>query len=242
MTRKPFPKPVEAAVFLASRRRCALCFGLHGDFRVKLGQLAHIDRNPSNSAEENAAFLCTTHHAKYDTVSRQTKGFSPDELKLYRTLLYEHVQKPGARPDTVALKEGATLQRGKHHGHGVSLDVYDRRVPVYRKTTDFMRTVLKDLNPQIEDIFRFATDTDEALFLFADPLPITLHKSTNEALRLHALAFMLYPRNATPGTVAAEAEANRPALAAESTEIAVWFSAQFEELRTRLVPFLQLAD
>ena len=50
MTRKRFPKPVETEVLTKCRRRCALCFGLKGDAKVKEGQLAHIDRNSANAA------------------------------------------------------------------------------------------------------------------------------------------------------------------------------------------------
>jgi hypothetical protein len=57
-----------------------MCFHLHGDLSVKAGQLAHIDRDPSNDAEANLAFLCLRHHDEYDTKPRQSKRWQPAEL------------------------------------------------------------------------------------------------------------------------------------------------------------------
>jgi hypothetical protein len=89
MPRKPISQQVETAILTLSRRRCALCFGLHGDFEVKRGQVAHVDRNADNSAIENLAFLCTPHHDEYDSTTRQSKGLTAPELRHYRQELYE---------------------------------------------------------------------------------------------------------------------------------------------------------
>ena len=89
MPRKSITLQVETAVLTLSRRRCALCFGLHADFEVKRGQIAHIDRNADNSAIENLAFLCIPHHDEYDSTTRQSKGLTAPELKRYRQELYK---------------------------------------------------------------------------------------------------------------------------------------------------------
>ena len=49
----------------------------------------------TNVATENAAWLCANHHARYDGVSRQTKGYTPHE----RSQLYEYVAQGNAWPD-----------------------------------------------------------------------------------------------------------------------------------------------
>ena len=69
------------------RRRCALCHGLFGDLAVKEGQLAHVDHDPSNSSEDNLAFLCLNHHDQYDSKRSQSKGVTPAELRVYRAAL-----------------------------------------------------------------------------------------------------------------------------------------------------------
>lgn len=74
-----------------SRRRCALCFFFHGDLSEKRGQIAHLDDDRSNSAEDNLAFLCLDHHSLYDTTTSQHKGYTIDEAKKARQQLYAAV-------------------------------------------------------------------------------------------------------------------------------------------------------
>lgn len=227
MRRKRFPTTVETEVLTKCRRRCALCFGLNSDTTIKTGQLAHIDRNPENPAPENAAFLCTHHHAEYDTRSRQTKGFAPNELRTYQHILYEYLASPGAGLEA----SGSTRHRmnQKDGKVGVSLDVYDRRLPVYRTATEFVRTVLRDLRPELQEILQFVADTEEALFLFDERIAAYLEQVFKKALRLHTIGAML------------NEAAFDSALANEQTQLALWFTRQFEEIRTRFAPFLRLA-
>lgn len=91
MIRAGITKGTEAEVLLKSGRRCCLCYGLHLDFDVKRGQLAHINRDSSNSQMDNLAFLCLEHHDLYDSRTSQSKGFSETELRQYRAMLYEYV-------------------------------------------------------------------------------------------------------------------------------------------------------
>ena len=84
---------VELQVLLSSRRRCCICFGLHRDLSVKQGQLAHIDRNPANSAADNLAFMCLQHHDWFDTKPSQSKGVPPPEAKHYREELYNELRR-----------------------------------------------------------------------------------------------------------------------------------------------------
>ncbi len=88
--RKPVPLKTQTNVLVKSRRRCCICYGLHRDHGIKQGQVAHIDRNSSNSEESNLAFLCLSHHDEYDSTTRQSKGLSPDEIRIYLDELYSH--------------------------------------------------------------------------------------------------------------------------------------------------------
>jgi hypothetical protein len=76
-------------VLLRSRRRCCLCFGLEFDLSLKNIQIAHLDRNASNNMCENLVALCLEHHDEYDTVKRQTKSLTAEEVKVYREKLYD---------------------------------------------------------------------------------------------------------------------------------------------------------
>jgi hypothetical protein len=53
--RKKTPVDIETAILANSARRCTLCFHLNGDLTEKIGQIAHLDKDPSNGAEDNLA-------------------------------------------------------------------------------------------------------------------------------------------------------------------------------------------
>lgn len=95
--RKPprvrIPDHKETSVLDKSRRRCCLCFQLKGDLTEKLGQIAHLDQNASNYAEDNLAWLCWDHHTQYDSTTRQHKNYTIHEVKAARSKLYELVGK-----------------------------------------------------------------------------------------------------------------------------------------------------
>src|SRR5713226_5421811 len=166
--RTSFPEAVQIEVLTRCRRRCLLCYALEGDVRAKDGQIAHIDRNPANAELENAAYLCLNHHDEYDGTRRQSKRFKPDELKYYQGLLHEAVPSFRTRLAAPASKGRKPMRRGTREG--ITLEVYDRRVAVYRTTRQFVSDVAENLRPELKLILEFAWDTDEALFLFDDDL------------------------------------------------------------------------
>lgn len=85
--RPTIPTATQTNLLTQCRRRCCLCFGLEADIEEKNGQIAHLDRNPSNNKLDNLAWLCLPHHDQYDSVRRQTKRFTPEEVKSYRAQL-----------------------------------------------------------------------------------------------------------------------------------------------------------
>ena len=82
--RKKTPPNVETEILKKCRRRCAFCFGLHQDTSIKEGQIAHLDKNPSNYNIDNLAFLCLKHHNQYDSTTSQSKNLTMLEAKEYR--------------------------------------------------------------------------------------------------------------------------------------------------------------
>ena len=212
---------VVAQVLVASRRRCALCYGLDGDTTEKEGQLAHVDREAANAGVENAAWLCSRHHSRYDSRSRQTKGHTPKELLAYRTMLYAHMASPSAWPDAGHSPTG---------GAGVSPEVFDRRVPMYRATIDFLRVVIRGDKLELGSIFTFASATDEALFIFDDHIAEYLAELYRRAVQLHAVYEM------REGVEPRTSELSR-----EWADSMHWFSEQFEAARRRFAPYLRLA-
>lgn len=89
--RKSTPTSIETEVLTLCARRCCICFGIQMDLSHKKGQIAHLDGDPSNYNIDNLAFLCMFHHDEYDSKTSQSKGFTIDETKKYRTLLYEAI-------------------------------------------------------------------------------------------------------------------------------------------------------
>lgn len=89
--RKRISLAVQDAVLLKSRRRCSICFGLNRDTDIKAGQIAHLDKDSSNNAEENLVFLCFQHHDEYDSSTSQRKGLTQGEVKAFRDELISSV-------------------------------------------------------------------------------------------------------------------------------------------------------
>ena len=82
---------VEARVLTSCARRCCLCFHLKRDFSEKEGQVAHLDHDKANGAEDNLAFMCLPHHSLYDSRTSQHKNYTMLEVKTARKKLAEHV-------------------------------------------------------------------------------------------------------------------------------------------------------
>jgi hypothetical protein len=91
-TRKRTPGPTELSILDKSRRRCALCFQLVGDLKETRGQIAHLDGNPANAAEDNLVWLCLEHHSLYDSRTSQHKNYTMAEVKSARTRLYKAIE------------------------------------------------------------------------------------------------------------------------------------------------------
>jgi len=108
--RKKIPPKVEALFRVKSRRRCCLCVHVDGDSKVKRGQIAHLDQNPSNNAEDNLAFLCFPHHSDYDSKASQHKNFTEEEVKHWRQELYRALAQLPTPAVSIPLPESRAAQ------------------------------------------------------------------------------------------------------------------------------------
>jgi hypothetical protein len=114
-TRKRIPIKIEQAVLAKSARRCTLCFGLKRDLREKIGQISHIDGDPSNFGEFNLAWMCLAHHSLFDSKTSQHKNYTMAEVKLYRRRLYglvargRHLIEQGSRTSRGSKADRSTL-------------------------------------------------------------------------------------------------------------------------------------
>jgi hypothetical protein len=216
--RKKVGPATEADVLLRSRRRCAICFGLDRDTSIKRGQIAHLDKNPSNNDPDNLAFLCFDHHDAYDSTTRQSKNLAEGEVKLYRAELEGFFGNEDFWPSPPQVEPEETHRREEV---GISLELYDRRISTYRVLRDFLVKVLGDARVEIEDLRRFAQDTEEALFLFDSRVATYLDSVYQHAVRLRAAG----QRIEHPGQISYE---ERRKAIEEDAEILNWFSAQFK--------------
>jgi hypothetical protein len=97
--RQPIPDQMQRDLLLACRRRCSICYGLHGDLDVKKGQIAHLDRKRSNNVLENLVWLCVEHHPEYDGRFNQVKNFTIEEVRAFRSELYIRLSAPSPSVD-----------------------------------------------------------------------------------------------------------------------------------------------
>ncbi|HEY0556820.1 MAG TPA: hypothetical protein VGG20_21365 [Thermoanaerobaculia bacterium] len=228
--RKKVGLAAEADVLLRSRRRCAICFGLNRDAGIKAGQIAHLDQDPSNNDPDNLAFLCFDHHDAYDSKTRQSKNFTESEVKLYRTELGEFFGSEKFWPSPPQAGPEDTSMRSEVE---ISLELYDRRIAVYRILRDFLIKVLGNTRVEIEDLRRFAQETEEAIFLFDARIARYLDDVYQHAVRLRAAG----QRMEHPGQIPDQEW--RDAIK-EDGDLLNWFSSQFTEARTLFKRYLGL--
>lgn len=93
MDRKKIAPETQARILAESRRRCAICFGVNRDLSRKKGQLAHLGKDPSKTAESEIVFLCFDHHDEYDSTTRQSKNFTREEIEHYRDELIAELER-----------------------------------------------------------------------------------------------------------------------------------------------------
>ena len=92
--RKPVPKDLQDELLFLSSRRCCVCYGQIGDLEPKpYGQLAHLNRNPTDNRLDNLAYLCIDHYGQYDAPHTQARQLTLREIKGYRDALYREVNR-----------------------------------------------------------------------------------------------------------------------------------------------------
>ncbi|MDB6027891.1 MAG: hypothetical protein JWM68_4114, partial [Verrucomicrobiales bacterium] len=84
-------KSVETNVLTASQRKCCLCYYLDQNRSHRRGQLAHLSRDRSDSNFDNLVWLCLEHHDVFDSRTSQSKGYTSEELRIYRDRLYREL-------------------------------------------------------------------------------------------------------------------------------------------------------
>lgn len=81
-----------------------MCYFLRDDREEKVGQIAHINGDRSDSRPANLVWLCFDHHDRYDSKTSQSKNLTPGEVRIYRDRLVKELQVT-ATDDHVTPKE-----------------------------------------------------------------------------------------------------------------------------------------
>ncbi|MEQ1775090.1 MAG: hypothetical protein ABL891_15040 [Burkholderiales bacterium] len=213
-----------------SRRRCALCFCYDSVTSIVDGQIAHIDRNKNNNLEDNLAFLCLPHHNKYDSTSRQSKGFLAEELIQAKLDLEKWAEKlePGETGATFLEQKDIPVIRKK-----VSIEVFERRLPIYRAFHRFVGLVLTESKISYSQIFDFGNETHEALFLFDEKIERYLNEIYEKAVNLRSVR----KRMEQPS---AESSKNWENWVQLETDGLLWFSEQLRNGKKIFYPYLKI--
>jgi hypothetical protein len=222
VARKNIPNETANEVLLQSRRRCAICFGLNFDTKMKRGQIAHINQDNTNASLDNLVFLCLNHHDEYDGKTSQSKGLVQAEIHSFKRELHSYIstKRNSPWPDNLELDgDNEEIQRSY-----LSLEVYEKKIRIYRVVRQFLSSTVSEATATVEDLFKFANETDEALFLFDKELSDYLRELYRKGVRLYSINKRLKNRRLSFGE-------ERNQLADEDCELLEWFVQQLEVMR-----------
>jgi hypothetical protein len=229
--RPKVPSGLEDDVLSKSARRCAMCFYLKRDFDAKLqGQMHHIDENPKNNRLDNLVYLCHDHHDDCHTQRWLSKKIRPNEIKRWRKHLYEYVQ-AGLLPPWLARQS----EKGSAVKHKVSIEMYDRRLPIYIATRGFVESIAIKGRVDRDKMAEFAGHVELSMFMFGTDLADCLETIYRKAVDLDTCAAQMKIRE-----IWSDSEWGK--LCREKHGLMIWFVRQLTPLRSRFAPYMTLGN
>lgn len=230
MGRKKIPQETEKKVLVKSKRRCAICFGLDSNTEEIEGQIAHLDQDSSNNKLQNLVFLCFKHHDKYDSTTSQSKNYTKKEVEHYRDELYDLMD----LQNSMLWNEDNDMEEVQQNKRsGLSLEVYDRKIKVYRAVKEFLLYVMATAQPSGEKLHEFSEKTDEAIFLFDQKVSEYISQIYSKAVRQRYLNKRLNDRNLPIGE-------KRREYADEDYKISIFYSEQRKKLKNLFSKYIYL--
>ena len=85
--RQPYSKEIESKLLVESKHTCNICW------KNKDVQIHHINKDSSDSSEDNLIVICLNCHSAVHTERHMAKNYSPETLRLYKTTWTELVRK-----------------------------------------------------------------------------------------------------------------------------------------------------
>jgi hypothetical protein len=207
-----------------------LCFFLDFNRDIKKGQIAHIDRQPSNNTEDNLVYLCLSHHEEYDSQTSQSKRLQKEELLKAKAGLEKWIQENHERLVGSSLMSQNDIP--EIHD-SISPEVFRLRIPVYKAFSRLASYIMREANISDEELFRFLRDTHDALFLFGEEIENYLHGVYRKAVELRTLSIkMEHPEGYT--------ETQWERIVDKQTECIIWFSDQIRGGKKKFYTYLKV--
>lgn len=212
----------EAQVLLLSRRRCPVCYFVGLELGERRGQIAHLDRNPGNSALDNLCFMCLDHHDVYDGKTSQSKGYSEKEVREYRDRLYAAMGELAFPEEAGETREPTTM----------NMELYARRLAVYKVLSTFLAGILRDAAVNDDQLRDLWSGVDEVPFLFDQGM----WQYCGEVHRKGVLLMSLRAR-----LERLDVGVERDQAADGEARLLEWFAQEVVDLRARFVPYMRPA-
>jgi len=111
MNRKKIPTEIQTQVLIQCRRRCCICYGLERDYKIKRGQIAHINNNRNDNRLDNLAFLCLPHHDEYDSTTSQSKNLTKNEIREFRKELQNEIDEIWKKPIEIGNQISSNIKK-----------------------------------------------------------------------------------------------------------------------------------
>src|SRR5262249_9035975 len=123
------------------------------------GQIAHLDRDSSNSSRENLAFMCLEHHGKYDSTAPQHKGLTAAEAKAYLAILHTRVAEGNLGPDVAQEKAVvSSIVAGIYASGPGAIQLSGQNALVIHGGVQINTVVPAQTNPRGRQIFSLAVE------------------------------------------------------------------------------------
>ncbi|MBB6129579.1 hypothetical protein [Mucilaginibacter lappiensis] len=182
MSRAKIPQLTETTVLTQCRRRCCLCYGLDADSRIKHGQIAHLDQNPNNNKIDNLIFLCFDHHNQYDSITSQSKGLTPSEVKYYKKELFDHINAiwniTAQRPVTIDLITGLYSRNSETASAELEIILFNGNQVKVKGFALYGKTSPR--GPNIGDLDFISTINNNNMIMFEDNIHTNKYSITIE--------------------------------------------------------------
>lgn len=172
---------------------------------------------------ENGIWLC----------QNCAKLIDDDPLK-YTVAVLHRWKAVAEREALVALKAEAAGQDVKD-GRAGELELYDRRLAIYRACRELLASILRDAAVSQDDVRRFDQRTEEARFLLGMTLSRFIDELRRHALELLQLGIKVHDEKRFE-------HADRPSWIEREAVLLNWAADEYSGLAERFAPVLTLSD